>query len=39
MGGNWAKILEVDYDKIKRGVGVPTYDQSVTKSNRRRCTC
>ncbi|MBJ7947594.1 M6 family metalloprotease immune inhibitor InhA2 [Bacillus cereus group sp. N24] len=35
MGGNWAKILEVDYDKIKRGVGIPTYiDQSVTKSNR-----
>ncbi|MBL3200709.1 peptidase M6, partial [Klebsiella pneumoniae] len=35
MGGNWAKILEVDYDKIKSGVGVPTYiDQSVTKSNR-----
>lgn len=22
MGGNWAKILEVDYDKIKRGVGI-----------------
>ncbi|PEB53726.1 peptidase M6 [Bacillus pseudomycoides] len=35
MGGNWAKIVEVDYDKIKRGVGFPTYiDQSVTKSNR-----
>ncbi|MDM5187137.1 immune inhibitor A [Bacillus sp. DX4.1] len=35
MGGNWANIIEVDYDKIKRGVGVPTYiDQSVTKSNR-----
>ncbi|CAI8837365.1 Immune inhibitor A [Bacillus pseudomycoides] len=35
MDGNWAKIVEVDYDKIKRGVGFPTYiDQSVTKSNR-----
>ncbi|SFD37038.1 immune inhibitor A. Metallo peptidase. MEROPS family M06 [Bacillus sp. 491mf] len=34
MKGNWANIVQVDYDKL-RGVGSATYlDQSVTKSNR-----
>ena len=35
MGGNWANIVEVDYNKLNRGIGYATYlDQSVTKSNR-----
>ncbi|WP_242220098.1 immune inhibitor A domain-containing protein [Bacillus cereus group sp. BfR-BA-01380] len=34
MKGNWANIVDVDYDKL-RGVGAATYlDQSVTKSQR-----
>ena len=35
MKGNWANILEVDYDKLSKGIGVATYvDQSTTKSKR-----
>ncbi|MGI2750940.1 immune inhibitor A domain-containing protein [Bacillus cytotoxicus] len=35
MGGNWANIVEIDYEKLNRGIGYATYlDQSVTKSNR-----
>ncbi|MGG2066598.1 immune inhibitor A domain-containing protein [Bacillus sp. S14(2024)] len=35
IGGNWANIVEVDYDKINKGIGFATYlDQSVTKSAR-----
>ncbi|EOA3905972.1 immune inhibitor A domain-containing protein [Bacillus cytotoxicus] len=35
MGGNWANIAEIDYEKLNRGIGYATYlDQSVTKSNR-----
>ncbi|MDH2881341.1 immune inhibitor A domain-containing protein [Bacillus cytotoxicus] len=35
MGGNWANIVEIDYEKLNRGIGYVTYlDQSVTKSNR-----
>ncbi|MDM5153913.1 immune inhibitor A [Bacillus sp. DX1.1] len=35
MGGNWANIVEVDYEKLNKGIGLATYlDQSVTKSNR-----
>ena len=35
IGGNWANIVEVDYDKLNRGIGYATYlDQSVTKSER-----
>ncbi|PEA54663.1 peptidase M6 [Bacillus pseudomycoides] len=35
MGGNWANIVEVDYNKLNRGIGYATYlDQSVTKSKR-----
>ncbi len=35
MKGNWANIVEVDYDKLRTGVGTATYlDQSVTKSKR-----
>ncbi|WP_242224671.1 immune inhibitor A domain-containing protein [Bacillus cereus group sp. BfR-BA-01380] len=35
IGGDWANIVEVDYDKLNRGVGFATYlDQSVTKSAR-----
>ncbi|MEI4801661.1 immune inhibitor A domain-containing protein [Bacillus sp. FJAT-51639] len=34
MKGNWANIVDVDYDKL-RGIGSATYlDQSVTKSKR-----
>ena len=25
MKGNWANILEVDYDKLSKGIGVATY--------------
>ncbi|MGR5908895.1 immune inhibitor A domain-containing protein [Bacillus paranthracis] len=32
MKGNWANIVEVDYDKLRTGIGTATYlDQSVTK--------
>lgn len=35
IGGNWANIVEVDYEKLNKGIGLATYlDQSVTKSNR-----
>ena len=35
MKGNWANIVEVDYDKLRTGIGTATYvDQSVTKSKR-----
>lgn len=35
MKGNWANIIEVDYDKLRTGIGTATYlDQSVTKSKR-----
>ncbi|PGZ95993.1 peptidase M6 [Bacillus pseudomycoides] len=35
IGGNWANIVEVDYDKLNKGIGFATYlDQSVTKSAR-----
>ena len=35
MGGNWANIVEVDYEQLNKGVGLATYlDQSVTKSKR-----
>ncbi|WP_369900540.1 immune inhibitor A domain-containing protein [Bacillus manliponensis] len=35
MRGNWANIVEVDYDKLGRGIGLATYlDQSVTKTKR-----
>ncbi|MCI0766708.1 immune inhibitor A domain-containing protein [Bacillus sp. TL12] len=35
MGGNWANIIEIDYDNLKKGIGYATYlDQSVTKSVR-----
>ncbi|PEZ01621.1 peptidase M6 [Bacillus sp. AFS018417] len=35
IGGNWANIVEVDYDKLNKGIGFATFlDQSVTKSAR-----
>ncbi|MGX5438393.1 M6 family metalloprotease immune inhibitor InhA1 [Bacillus thuringiensis] len=35
IGGNWANIVEVDYEKLNKGIGLATYlDQSVTKSDR-----
>ncbi|MDP7977705.1 immune inhibitor A domain-containing protein [Bacillus sp. WLY-B-L8] len=35
IGGNWANIAEVDYDKLNKGIGYATFlDQSVTKSAR-----
>ncbi|WP_020061780.1 immune inhibitor A domain-containing protein [Bacillus sp. 123MFChir2] len=35
IGGNWANIVEVDYDKLNKGIGYATFlDQSVTKSAR-----
>ncbi|KFN04151.1 M6 family metalloprotease domain-containing protein [Bacillus clarus] len=35
IGGNWANIVEVDYNKLNKGIGFATYlDQSVTKSER-----
>ncbi|HDR5429464.1 TPA: immune inhibitor A [Bacillus anthracis] len=35
IGGNWANIVEVDYEKLNKGIGLATYlDQSVTKTNR-----
>ena len=35
IGGNWANIVEVDYEKLNKGIGLATYlDQSVTKSAR-----
>ncbi|KEK23556.1 immune inhibitor A domain-containing protein [Bacillus gaemokensis] len=35
IGGNWANIAEVDYNKLNRGIGYATYlDQSVTKTAR-----
>ncbi|WP_439876841.1 immune inhibitor A domain-containing protein (plasmid) [Bacillus mycoides] len=35
MNGNWANIVEVDYEKLNKGIGLATYiDQSVTKSDR-----
>ncbi|WP_249685340.1 immune inhibitor A domain-containing protein, partial [Bacillus velezensis] len=35
IGGNWANIVEVDYEKLNKGIGLATYlDQSVSKTNR-----
>ncbi|EOA3904988.1 immune inhibitor A domain-containing protein [Bacillus cytotoxicus] len=35
MGGNWANIVEVEYNQLRSGIGIATYlDQSVTKSKR-----
>src|SRR6476646_7055969 len=35
IGGNWANIVELDYEKLNRGIGYATYlDQSVTKTAR-----
>lgn len=35
IGGNWANIVEVDYEQLNEGIGLATYlDQSVTKSDR-----
>ena len=35
IGGNWANIVEVDYEKLNKGSVLQQYlDQSVTKSKR-----
>ncbi|CAM4120312.1 peptidase M6 [Bacillus manliponensis] len=35
ISGNWANIVEVDYEKLGKGIGLATYlDQSVSKTKR-----